>query len=234
MKLKDEEEGAQSELLRHDHNIAETEVNLPKNLYPGRLAFLFRNKVFRRVFFGGIILITLLSILVVLLGISVALIPIVFIGLLILSLIPPAFRPPSLSQTAKLEFLKEVAIQRPALSVDAWDVVAAHMNEYLFTKGVTSKPDYYFDGDDCHGHFRQLFMNTFTRIDPIDNSTAHQNHENATESSQQKPRTRYDSNAEIRPIIDEAVKLHEESIKQYWKEQIQTTSSQHPEDPLAP
>ncbi|SCW04335.1 LAFE_0H11276g1_1 [Lachancea fermentati] len=128
-----------------------------------------------------------------------------------------------LPTTAKVELLKQTIIQRPAVSTELWDVVAAHMNDYLCASGVTSFPLYYYDGNDCHDHFKSLFLDS--------NAPSPAELPSEISDNQHDSNIRNDPNRDIRPIVDEAVKVYDQSVKDYWRQQLGEASSQLSEYP---
>ncbi|SCW04336.1 LAFE_0H11298g1_1 [Lachancea fermentati] len=129
----------------------------------------------------------------------------------------------NLPVTAKVELLREIITQRPAVSLELWDVVAAHMNDYLCASGVTSFPLYYYDGNDCHDHFKSLFLDS--------NAPSLAELPSEISDNQHDSNIRNDPNRDIRPIVDEAVKVYDQSVKDYWRQQLREASSQLPEYP---
>lgn len=142
-----------------------------------------------------------------------------------------------LPTAAKVALLKETIIQRPAVSSELWDVIAAHMNEFFCANGLTSLP-FYYDGNDCHDHFKSMFIDSTAPFPTEPSSGISENQQNATigNNANREIRStiatiRNNANREIRSIIDEAVRLYDQSVDDHWRQQLGEASSQLPEYP---
>ncbi|SCW00024.1 LAFE_0B07778g1_1 [Lachancea fermentati] len=216
------ENGPKEQLSQDNHgrNKLEAALTLPRDKYPSRCAFELRNEVFRRILLVEFFLCIILSKTYVDKEISAKRISeAIVLATGVIGCTVAAFGRSPLSQTAQMKLLKEVIANRPGVLLGPWETVAAHMNEYLCGTGAASSPGYYFDGSDCYVHFKCMFMNEFVSRNP---RRANCNHNNDTE---------------ISLLIDQAVKVHRQSVRDYWDKKIdnywrkrlaEEASSQHP------
>ncbi|SCV99399.1 LAFE_0A02322g1_1 [Lachancea fermentati] len=113
----------------------------------------------------------------------------------------------SLSTEGQLHLLKEVVVERPGLEPAAWDLIALHVNHFLYENHLFPHPTYFYDGKSCHKYFEQTFVRS-------------------TSSSMGDRRDRH---VNIRPFIKNAVQAYEESCREQWARMIGTVPVSAPD-----
>lgn len=93
----------------------------------------------------------------------------------------------------RMHFLNEVIENRPGVTMDKWDVVAANINETLASNGSYTNSGYFFDGEMCHDEFKRLFMRD-------------------SEASEYPELIKY---------IEKALRVYQANVDAYWSESIQ-------------
>lgn len=64
----------------------------------------------------------------------------------------------SLNLERRMDFLAEVIKVQPHIDMGKWDIIAANMNEFFYTKGTWHTEEFFFDGKHCHDVFKLLFV----------------------------------------------------------------------------
>ncbi|CCD25923.2 uncharacterized protein NDAI_0G01470 [Naumovozyma dairenensis CBS 421] len=59
---------------------------------------------------------------------------------------------------SEIKILLEVIECKPNASPHSWDIIACHMNEYLYSEGFYSTPNFFYDGSGVYRWFRFAIM----------------------------------------------------------------------------
>lgn len=68
----------------------------------------------------------------------------------------------SLHLEKRMDFLAEVIKIQPHVDMGKWDIIAANMNEFFYTKGTWHTKEFFFDGKHCHDVFKLLFVTPYS------------------------------------------------------------------------
>lgn len=103
-----------------------------------------------------------------------------------------------MQQRENFGFSQGMTTVQPGLDVKKWDLIAVRLNKSFHAIDNDSTPYFFYDGDECHSLFMSWYYN------PSVNHTG--------------------IASEIQPIIDEAVKVYEANLKEYWRQYTQVPS----------
>ncbi|CCD26006.2 uncharacterized protein NDAI_0G02310 [Naumovozyma dairenensis CBS 421] len=81
----------------------------------------------------------------------------------------------------KMKLLMDIIENKPNASVQSWDIIARHMNKYLYLEGYYNTPNFFYDGNEVYYWFRRFVLEA--RMAPQQNiATTTQNSSSVADS----------------------------------------------------
>lgn len=106
----------------------------------------------------------------------------------------------------KLQFIKEIATERPGIEMKEWDSIASRMNPVFYKNSPFATPYFFYDGEACYSFFRKFYLKPYLKSKNADNSNN-------------------DCVDELQPFVEQAVKLYKEKANKDWQRLLNTGSS---------
>ncbi|CCD26002.2 uncharacterized protein NDAI_0G02270 [Naumovozyma dairenensis CBS 421] len=112
----------------------------------------------------------------------------------------PNFKLRELNSQSQMKLLLEVIECKPTPSSSTWDVIACHVNEYLYTERYHTTPNYFYDGNEAYCWFRESVF------EPLERQFRGQNHIE-------------DDGTELGKFKVAAFREFRDSVNRYWQEE---------------
>lgn len=104
-----------------------------------------------------------------------------------------------------LSLLREVVRVKPGLDATKWDTIAARLNKIFYANDSAATPYFFYDGFECSTFFKTWYFGPSVR-----------GRESGTATGSQ-----------LQPMVDEAVKVHEATLEEYWRHFLGPAESVH-------
>ncbi|CCD25773.1 uncharacterized protein NDAI_0F04550 [Naumovozyma dairenensis CBS 421] len=104
----------------------------------------------------------------------------------------------------QIKLLLDVIECKPNGSSSSWDIIACHMNEYLYSEGAHNTPYFFYDGSETYWWFRKYVF------EPLDKQCRNKN---------TRQRRLIDDGSELGKYKVVAFRVFKETIDKYWAEE---------------
>ncbi|GAV56446.1 hypothetical protein ZYGR_0CV00100 [Zygosaccharomyces rouxii] len=116
-----------------------------------------------------------------------------------------------------ISFLVEIVKIQPGLDTDKWDLIASLLNRIFHNNDDNITPYFFYDGSNCASFFKSWYFDPYTKETESDTANTSES-DTAVASKSDAVNTSGHGISGIQPMLGEAVKAYNDSLKEYWRE----------------
>ncbi|CCF59788.1 hypothetical protein KAFR_0H03780 [Kazachstania africana CBS 2517] len=140
---------------------------------------------------------------------------------------------------AKVKFFLYVVEYKPNIDPHSWDIIASHMNVYLYNEGYWFSPRCFYDGQAAYHYFKSLIVKSPLAKDVHSNVNGNQNAiplasmneagvEAGNTNNTESENGLQDADFELKGFREKAIKVYRKSLDEYWQAHFVGASEQLP------